>query len=277
MHKGTKIQVFGEIQTGSDPVSASYSIDNGTPTTNSEEGVDQTTELVSQTLYSSPNLPFGNHELNLTVLNTGKNRQYKPWYFAVYNSTAPSPTSSASPSSTSTNTDVSNNSGQSSSGGHTDVAAIVAGVLAGVLFVALIIFGVLFFRRRRKVVRGTLSTLRSVQSFSAQVRGTDVDLSSDNTLSPFQQTPQGSDPYFGSSHALPVTRERVLARPLHAGAEEVFTPGAASLPPYSVLEYSYTSSYGHTQQDGSDLYNPHSHPAPVVVSAVDRKRQLAMR
>lgn len=156
------IQVYGEIQTGQDPVSASYSIDGESPTSQSEIGVDQNSTLVSQVLYSSPDLTLGSHELNITVLNTGKNRQYKPWFFAVHNTVQPSQTSGVSPSSTGTND--SSNASNTSHGGHTDVGAIVAGVLGGLLLVTIVIFGILYFRKRR-ATRGLFVAIHRALAF----------------------------------------------------------------------------------------------------------------
>ena len=136
MHKGTKIQVFGEIQSGSDPVSASYSIDNGPSTYNSEEGVDSAELLVSQTLYISPDLPFGDHDLNLTVLNTGKARQYKPWYFAVYNSTALL---------------ADHSSNQADNHSHLSIGGIVGSASGALVLILLITFGIVRYSRRRRM------------------------------------------------------------------------------------------------------------------------------
>lgn len=84
MHIGTQIIVVGLLPPGNSSVSANYSIDGGPPQTETLESLSGTRSPVGNTtFFTSPNLPFANHTIEISVLGTGQGRNYTLDYFEV--------------------------------------------------------------------------------------------------------------------------------------------------------------------------------------------------
>lgn len=84
MHIGTQIVVMGLLPPGNSSVSANYSIDGGPPQTGTLESLSGTRSPVGNTtFFTSPNLPFANHTIDIIVLETGHGRNYTLDYFEV--------------------------------------------------------------------------------------------------------------------------------------------------------------------------------------------------
>ncbi|KAL5522989.1 hypothetical protein ACEPAF_1256 [Sanghuangporus sanghuang] len=80
---GSQIQVLGMIQPGEDVIRANYSIDGGNPTTRRVPGLSQNVPLYNQTLYTSPNLDDGYHNLTVQMAEIGNGRNYSFQMFNV--------------------------------------------------------------------------------------------------------------------------------------------------------------------------------------------------
>ena len=138
---GTQIYVFGLLPPGEEPVSANYSIDGGHSIRRSLSGSPNDVSFLGNiTLFMSPRLRYGSHNISIVVDETGQNgRNYTLDFFEVVQPKVD--TLDQVPSSTQTPT---------ASRSQTNVAAIVGGVL-GTLLLLSITLGFFFWARRRKV------------------------------------------------------------------------------------------------------------------------------
>lgn len=156
--EGTQIEVVGQVNSGQDPVVANYTIDDSSPTNRGEVGVDQSSSIDSETFFASPEVEYGSHTLNVTVLQTGRDRNYVIWYFAIFNGTASiggsNQTSSAVPFPSGTGRATDDTA--TSDARNSDTAAILGGTLGGLLFVAVILLCFLLYKQRVRNAQGML-------------------------------------------------------------------------------------------------------------------------
>ena len=138
---GTQIFVFGLLPPGSEPVSASYSIDGGPPQTRTLEASPSTSYFIGNTTYfGSQQLTNTGHNLTISVEQTGQNgRDFTLDYFEVVQVKSNSSQNMSSSS---------NKISGSKSGGGSHVGAIVGGILGAFAF--LLLAGLFLFFRRRK-------------------------------------------------------------------------------------------------------------------------------
>ena len=137
---GIQIYVFGLLPPGEEPVSANYSIDGGPSTRNSLSGSPYEVSFLGNfSLFVSPQLQNGTHNISIVVDETGQNgRNYALDYFEVVRPRVG--TLHQFPSSART---------QTARRSETNVTAIVGGVLGALLFLT-ITLGLFLWARRRK-------------------------------------------------------------------------------------------------------------------------------
>ncbi|EJC99243.1 uncharacterized protein FOMMEDRAFT_136591 [Fomitiporia mediterranea MF3/22] len=148
---GNQIKVSGIIPTGQGQLVANYSIDDGPPSTSQLSVISQSTPLLFQQFFMSPNLTLDNHTITITVLQTGFDRNYTFEMFTVWPDTMDDSTSDKS-----TQQGASDNGSQQDTDGTgrgKNTAAIVGGVLGTVIFLSLCLLGVFYFWKRRRLAK----------------------------------------------------------------------------------------------------------------------------
>ncbi|KAL5522988.1 hypothetical protein ACEPAF_1255 [Sanghuangporus sanghuang] len=131
--QGTQVNVTGTIPAGDAPLAANYIFDNGQTFMASVPAASQ--DVIHQTLFASPILQDGPHNLTVQVVQTGLGRNYTFQNFKVLTSGG---------NGTSTNS----NEGQSNSSQNT--AAIVGGILGAIIFSLLaVLLSFCFWKKKR--------------------------------------------------------------------------------------------------------------------------------
>lgn len=133
---GSQNFVLGLLPPGDGSVSADYSIDGGPPESKVLETlVNESLSLGNSSYFSLPPLSPGNHNLTITVTDTGRGRNYTLDFFDVLSLSTKS------------------NDKLPSSGGsgtrNPDARVIAAGVLSAVALMVILAFGLRWIRRRR--------------------------------------------------------------------------------------------------------------------------------
>ena len=171
---------------GQDPLVANYILDNASPVTKSEVAIDQSTPIGPEVLFESPVVELGPHSLNINVVQTGGDRNYALWYFAIFNTTSESGGGSVSPTSSGTLPSSSATlpqsvTSQTSSLTETPdrrsvaVGAIIGGTV-GSFFVVAAILLIWLLRIRRasaKEAEGTLTVVHNLNFFLTQYHRAD--------------------------------------------------------------------------------------------------------
>ncbi|KAL5498972.1 hypothetical protein ACEPAH_1490 [Sanghuangporus vaninii] len=136
---GSQIQVLGIIQPGEDVIRANYSIDGGDPTTRRVPGLSQDVPLYNQTLYTSPILDDGYHNLTVQMVEIGNGRNYSFQMFNVL---------------TAGNNNTEHNQQMAANDvGDSKTAAIVGAVLGSVVFLLLAFQAAFYLRKRRRLMQ----------------------------------------------------------------------------------------------------------------------------
>lgn len=271
-NEGTQVEVISEVPTGNDPLVANYTIDDGTPTTRSEVGVDSSGGIQSATLFASPQMEYGSHKLDISVLQTGGDRNYVLYYFAIFNGTENSGTSSSASSSSTaplpSNTSQTDDAGAANTHHSTNTTAIVAGVLGGLLFVAAILLGFLFYKRRRRTKGVYLVRYLSITpSFSYNDFPGEI---SDNGTGTASGTLNLATPSnISNSYPFAATMPSPMVSNPRVGRTAV---SVLSLPPYSSVGYTVTLPDGHLNNPYGSSEESTSFP---LVYAGQRKMMIA--
>lgn len=139
---GNQIKVMGITPTGQGPLTANYSIDGGQPSMASIPTITQSSPLFFQQAFLSPNTTLGNHNITITVLETGSGRNFSFQWFTVNSGMK----------------DINDSSDNHHHNGHGDghgthTAAIVGGVLGAVIFLLFCLLGAFYFWRRRRLAQ----------------------------------------------------------------------------------------------------------------------------
>lgn len=157
-NEGTQIVVVGQTNPGQSPLITNYTIDDGIPAARSEVGVDSQDAILSETLFASSQFAYGSHKLTIDVLSTWGDRDYVLWYFAIFNGTGTNGTASETTISTTTplpsSTSQTDDAGTGDSHHTSRTVAIAAGVLGGLLFVAVVLLGLLLYKRKIQRTKG---------------------------------------------------------------------------------------------------------------------------
>ncbi|KAL5522752.1 hypothetical protein ACEPAG_8770 [Sanghuangporus baumii] len=122
--QGTQVNVTGTIPAGEAPLAANYIFDNGQTFMASVPSASQ--DVIHQTLFASPILRDGAHNLTVQVVQTGRGRNYTFQNFRVLTSSG----GGESKNSNTTFTGLPSSSSQ-------NTAAIVGGVLGAIIFTVL--------------------------------------------------------------------------------------------------------------------------------------------
>ena len=140
--KGTQIYVYGLLPPGNEPVSANYSIDNGTPQSKSLDASTSVgnTFVANSSFFVSPQLAYGNHTISIVVTETGQNgRNYSLDFFDFARPIDPPPLPGSATGRTKRN-----------------IGAIAGGVVGALVTIVIIII-IFLWTRRRKVQSGERS------------------------------------------------------------------------------------------------------------------------
>ena len=137
---GTQIYVFGFLPPGEEPVSAGYSIDGGSPQVKSLESSPYVDVLYGNTtLFMSPPLKFGDHNISIVVNETGQNgRNFTLDYFQVIQPEGDFSNQTAGAGQELATTNSKN-----------DIAAIVGGVVGASISLIIVLLLILWMRRRK--------------------------------------------------------------------------------------------------------------------------------
>ncbi|KAH7890022.1 hypothetical protein F5I97DRAFT_1800304 [Phlebopus sp. FC_14] len=132
------------VNAGTVGASASFSVDNGQPVTNTLKAPSPPNyQQYNVSMFSVNSLPTGYHSLVMTILEWNGQSSWMMFDYALVNETLVMNSTSTGPSSP-----TSSSSGSSK----INVGAVVAGTLAGIAGVAALTFGVLYIRKRRREV-----------------------------------------------------------------------------------------------------------------------------
>ena len=130
-HKGSGVEIFGVIPAGDSPVGASFLVDDMDPKTVFLPTSADSDCGVSQQTYFSQNLPFGQHNITVKVIQLGNGNEtadaIRPFKLNFFSISGESPQQRKK----------------------TNVGSIFGGTVGGVVFLALLALLVLLIRRRR--------------------------------------------------------------------------------------------------------------------------------
>ncbi|EJC99242.1 uncharacterized protein FOMMEDRAFT_160839 [Fomitiporia mediterranea MF3/22] len=133
---GNQIKVMGITPTGQGSLTANYSIDGGQPSMASMPIITQSSPLFFQQVFLSPNTTLGNHNITITVLETGTDRNFSFQSLTVSQGDVSS---------------ITHHHSEDRNEHGTNVTAIVVGVLGTVIFLLFIAL-VLFYLSRRRLL-----------------------------------------------------------------------------------------------------------------------------